>query len=343
MPRPLLTALLLSFCFPAFSQAVDTTLYCDLPVYFGFGADSLNAPARRRLQQLAADIRELPGLQVRLIAHTDAVGRARANLELSGRRAQTVARLLSAAGIPGTVIQWEKQGEQNPVADNHTPRGRQQNRRVEVRVHTNLPMRRLSGQIISKESGEGVPATVLLSTPTWSDSLQADTAGRFSSSIPALETVRMDAFAEGFFFDTQILQADTAADTVLATLPLPPAKAGAKLPVKRLHFLGGQAVLRPKSVPELHRLRRFMQLNAGLGITIHGHVNVPNSPPVSEDSESYQLSEARARYIYDYLTEQGIDPARLSWEAHGNWEMLYPKAVSQGQQAANRRVEIEVE
>ncbi len=342
MPSSLLTVLLLSLCIPVFSQYTDTTLYCDLPVYFDFGADSLNTPARRRLQQLAEDIRELPGLQVRLTAHTDAIGSARANLELSGRRAQMVARLLSAAGIPGTAIQEVKQGEQAPVADNDTPGGRQQNRRVEVRVHTSLPMRPLSGQVTSKESGKGVAATVLLSTPTWSDSLRTDTAGRFSSSIPALETVRMDAFAEGFFFDTQILQADTAASTVRTTLPLPSAKAGVKLPVKRLHFLGGQAVLRPKSVPELYRLRRFMQLNAGLVITIHGHVNVPNSPPVSKNSESYQLSEARARYIYDYLTEQGIAPARLSWAAHGNWEMLYPKAISEGQQAANRRVEIEV-
>ena len=154
--------------------------------------------------------------------------------------------------------------------------------------------------------------------------------------------MRLDAFTKGFFFDTKILAPDSSAADVEATLPLPPADAGAKLPVKRLHFVGDQSVLLRKSLPELDRLLRFMELNTDLEIIIHGHVNVPNAPPISPSSASFKLSEDRAKRIYEFLTAHGIDSDRLSWKAHGNWEMRYPRARSEGQQAANRRVEIEV-
>ncbi|MCR9100609.1 MAG: OmpA family protein [bacterium] len=342
MPRLLLPLLLCFMALTGTAQTTQRTQYCDLPVYFDFGADSLTANARARLQQLAADIMDLPGLDIRLTAHTDAVGGSAANLALSKRRAQAVSGFLAAAGIPDSTIQLVGKGEAAPVASNDTPQGRQQNRRVEVQVHSTVPMRALTGQITSQTNSTGVPAIVHLSTDNWRDSLKTDTTGQFTTLIPALEPVRLDAFAEGFFFDSKILPPDTAATDAEATLPLPPAEAGAKLPVKRLHFVGGQSALLRKSLPELDRLLRFMELNGGLEIIIHGHVNVPNAPPVSPSSDNFKLSEDRAKRIYEHLIEGGIDTARLSWKAHGNWEMLYPRAVSEGQQSANRRVEVEV-
>lgn len=342
MPRLLLPLLLCFMALTGTAQTTQRTQYCDLPVYFDFGADSLTANARARLQQLAVDIMNLPGLDIRLTAHTDAVGGSGANLALSKRRAQAVSDFLAVAGIPDSTIQQTGKGEAAPVANNDTQEGRQQNRRVEVRVYSTVAMRALTGQITSKTDSTGVSATVHLSSDSWRDSLKTDTTGQFSTMVPALQPVRFDAFAKGFFFDTKILAPDSSAADVKTTLPLPSASPGAKLPVKRLHFVGGQAALLRKSLPELDRLLRFMELNTDLEIVIHGHVNVPNSPPVSPSSDSFKLSEDRAKRIYEHLADGGIDAGRLSWKAHGNWEMLYPRAVSEGQQSANRRVEIEV-
>ena len=343
MPRPLLLLLVLFISTAGVAQTTARAPYCNLPVYFDFGADSLTAGARAQLQQLTDDIRALPGLDIRLIAHTDAIGSSNANLKLSGQRAQAVAAFFTTAGIPKRMIREVKKGESAPVADNRTPEGRQQNRRVEITVFSTLPMRELSGQI-QEESGEkGVPATVLLSTPTWSDSLQTDTAGRFQTVVPALEKVRIDAFAKGFFFDTEIVPPDTSRSKVAMVLPLPRAEKGVVLPVKRLHFLGDRAILRAKSIPELDRLMRFLQVNDGMHISIHGHVNVPNAPPVAEHTADFQLSVRRARHIYEFLIDNGVAPERLSYEGHGNSMMLYPRARSEGQQAANRRVEVRVE
>jgi outer membrane protein OmpA-like peptidoglycan-associated protein len=46
--------------------------------------------------------------------------------------------------------------------------------------------------------------------------------------------------------------------------------------------------------------------------------------------------------VYDYLLENDIANERISYQGYGNWEMRFPKAISEEQQALNRRVEIRV-
>ena len=54
------------------------------------------------------------------------------NLDLSSRRADTVADTLIALGAPRNIISADGRGEANPVASNATPEGRARNRRIEV-------------------------------------------------------------------------------------------------------------------------------------------------------------------------------------------------------------------
>jgi chemotaxis protein MotB len=54
------------------------------------------------------------------------------NLDLSSRRADTVANVLIARGVPQSIISAQGFGDANPVASNDTPEGRAQNRRIEV-------------------------------------------------------------------------------------------------------------------------------------------------------------------------------------------------------------------
>ena len=68
--------------------------------------------------------------------YTDNVGPVAYNLDLSRRRATTIARWLEQHGIPGTRISIAWDGKANPVASNATAQGRQKNRRVTVTVRT---------------------------------------------------------------------------------------------------------------------------------------------------------------------------------------------------------------
>ena len=67
-----------------------------------------------------------------ITGHTDSTGDGSYNLSLSQRRANSVGAYLQSRGITSQRILTQGFGENNPVADNSTPQGRRENRRVEL-------------------------------------------------------------------------------------------------------------------------------------------------------------------------------------------------------------------
>jgi OOP family OmpA-OmpF porin len=72
------------------------------------------------------------GRPVRVEGHTDSVASESYNQGLSERRARSVADWLAENGVDGDRLTTRGWGETRPVAENDTPEGRQQNRRVEL-------------------------------------------------------------------------------------------------------------------------------------------------------------------------------------------------------------------
>lgn len=101
-------------------------------VLFDTGKAELQSGAQRRVEQLAAVLKEYPERRVLIEGFTDSVGSETQNLALSQRRAESLQRALQEAGVEPGRIQIRAWGEAHPVATNRTPSGRQQNRRVEV-------------------------------------------------------------------------------------------------------------------------------------------------------------------------------------------------------------------
>jgi len=69
-----------------------------------------------------------------VVGHTDSVGRRDDNKTLSVNRARAVMGYLVNTGIPASTISFDGMGQDQPVADNSSDAGRQQNRRVEIYV-----------------------------------------------------------------------------------------------------------------------------------------------------------------------------------------------------------------
>ena len=69
--------------------------------------------------------------------HTDSQGDDQHNKELSQRRAQAVASVLINSGVNPGRIRSIGRGEDQPIASNLTPEGRQLNRRVEIVITPN--------------------------------------------------------------------------------------------------------------------------------------------------------------------------------------------------------------
>lgn len=103
-------------------------------VLFELGQAELQPGARANLEDVVELLRNEPDKSIRIEGHTDSTGPARANLELSERRARAVRAMLIDMGIDGGRVEAVGMGEDFPIASNETPEGQARNRRVDVIV-----------------------------------------------------------------------------------------------------------------------------------------------------------------------------------------------------------------
>jgi outer membrane protein OmpA-like peptidoglycan-associated protein len=101
-------------------------------VLFATNLAELKPGARRSLEKLSAFLHEYPQRSVQIEGFTDSTGSDDYNQGLSERRAGAVRDALTGMGISSDRIQTRGLGKSDPVADNDSASGRQQNRRVEV-------------------------------------------------------------------------------------------------------------------------------------------------------------------------------------------------------------------
>ncbi|MDZ7622342.1 MAG: OmpA family protein [Candidatus Competibacteraceae bacterium] len=114
----------------------DGSLRLDLPseVLFDFDSASIKPAFVPALQRVAGTLREYDRTAVYIVGHTDSVGSDAYNLDLSVRRAESVAGFLASSGVSDNRLRTEGRGKREPVTSNATPEGRQQNRRVEIYI-----------------------------------------------------------------------------------------------------------------------------------------------------------------------------------------------------------------
>jgi outer membrane protein OmpA-like peptidoglycan-associated protein len=101
-------------------------------ILFDTDSAAIRAGLQADLRAMARNLQEYRNSTVDVIGHTDNTGSAEYNQDLSARRASAVAGVLLEAGVDPARVRSFGRGENEPVATNLTPEGRQQNRRVEI-------------------------------------------------------------------------------------------------------------------------------------------------------------------------------------------------------------------
>ena len=120
-------------------QGVKVTF--DSGILFATNSSTLNAASKSSLSQFATVLKNNSDCDIAIFGHTDNTGTDAINNPLSVKRAQAVESYLKAQGVSAAQIkQVDGQGSTNPVADNSTAAGRQQNRRVEVYMYASQAM-----------------------------------------------------------------------------------------------------------------------------------------------------------------------------------------------------------
>jgi len=101
-------------------------------ILFDTDSDVIKPESYGVLKEIGQTLTENPTVKIRVTGHTDNQGDDKHNLALSAKRAAAVKAVLIAQwNIDTARIESDGQGESKPVADNATPEGRANNRRVE--------------------------------------------------------------------------------------------------------------------------------------------------------------------------------------------------------------------
>ncbi len=117
---------------------------------------------------------------------------------------------------------------------------------------------------------------------------------------------------------------------------------GESIAIEGLSFVPGRHLILESAVPALQKLLKTMKDNPKLKVEIQGHVCCTNGDEdgLDFDTREKNLSEARAKAIYEYLVAKGISEERLSYKGYGHSKPKEPVEDSSAKEQANRRVEI---
>tara|TARA_R110000868_G_scaffold68570_1_gene202708 strand:- start:7271 stop:8530 length:1260 start_codon:yes stop_codon:yes gene_type:complete len=114
------------------SQLLNHGKYSTTGILFNSGSAQIKPESYGVLKQIANALKEEPEMSINIIGHTDTDGHEEENLLLSEQRALSVKDVLTTEfGVEEDRLQTEGRGENEPVAENTTPEGKAQNRRVE--------------------------------------------------------------------------------------------------------------------------------------------------------------------------------------------------------------------
>ena len=98
-----------------------------------------------------------------------------------------------------------------------------------------------------------------------------------------------------------------------------------------------KSIIRKEAFPDLNKIVAWFAVYPEATAVIEGHTD-------SQASAEYNqgLSERRAKAVYDYLVNHGVDAKRLTWVGYGLTRPVDTNETPEGRQK-NRRVEIHVE
>jgi len=103
-----------------------------LRVNFAIASATIRPDSIPKIQNFANFLLRNRGSVVKIVGHTDSVGKSAYNLLLSKRRAESVANRLKSLGVSPARVSFYGMGESQPIVSNRTNQGKAQNRRIEA-------------------------------------------------------------------------------------------------------------------------------------------------------------------------------------------------------------------
>jgi OOP family OmpA-OmpF porin len=186
-------------------------------VNFDSGKADLTGQAKTILDSAADALNASPELHVEIDGHTDNVGSGASNQKLSERRSKSVKTYLTGKGIAADRMTTKGFGMSQPLVANDTPEGREQNRRIELKV--------VSGQGTAPVGGASAPAAAAPAEAAPAAPAEAAPAAAESApaeSAPAAPAESAPATTEAAPASTESAPAPTDSSAPIETAPATP-------------------------------------------------------------------------------------------------------------------------
>jgi outer membrane protein OmpA-like peptidoglycan-associated protein len=119
---------------------------------------------------------------------------------------------------------------------------------------------------------------------------------------------------------------------------------GKNIVLENLLFIGGRHIVRPESKEILEELFDLMDGNPTLEIEIQGHVCCTLDEPdgFDWDEGTHNLSENRAKAVYQFLIKKGINGNRMIFKGYGGTQKINEDESTEELKSENRRVQFKI-
>jgi outer membrane protein OmpA-like peptidoglycan-associated protein len=293
-------------------------------VNFDYNKYNLTNDAKKKLDSFvhSAPISNIN--KINLFGHCDSIGSFEYNDRLSQNRVKTVQNYLAAKGINKNIFKKETGfGKRDPLTDNISEEGRSLNRRVEITI------RRAGDTSSDADYPSGKKVNSTYNNPTNKDNSLEKNNHQNNKNVQ----------------DNQNNPNSNPSDKSLAgKIKDTSTKVGSTIILKNLNFVGGKHILLHESVPIVLELLDVLKKNPSLEIEIQGHVCCAfgSEDGLDLETNTYDLSVNRAKAVYQYLIDNGIDKNRLSFQGFAHrFPLVYPEDTEE-KKTLNRRVEIKI-
>jgi outer membrane protein OmpA-like peptidoglycan-associated protein len=139
-------------------------------------------------------------------------------------------------------------------------------------------------------------------------------SGEFMVTLPLNREYALNVTYPGYTFFSQNFNMTNPANltSIHMDVPMIPLSSDEPVRLDNIFFDLNSALLRPSSYPELNKLVEFMTSNPTIRIEIGGHTDTRG-----DAKENMTLSTNRAKAVYSYLVDKGIDPNRVEAKGYG--------------------------
>ncbi len=170
--------------------------------------------------------------------------------------------------------------------------------------------------------------------------------GEFMVSLPLNRDYALNVTYPGYAFFSQNfnMMAQEGLEAVHMDVPMVPINSNKPVRLENVFFDLDKATLREESYVELNKLVEFLEENPDIKIELSGHTD-------SRGNNNQELSERRAKAVFDYVVSKGISASRMTHKGFGSSKPVYTdeyisKLASDAEKEkahqANRRTEYKI-